>query len=254
VYSLNGKVALITGSSRGIGKAVAICLANAGANICINHVHPQFSPKAQQVKKIIEKGDREAIIILADVSRETEARRLVDKTVKKFGKIDILINNAGIFPSNPGTLTDRISIKEWHKIIETNLTGVFLCSKYVIKQMIMKNIKGRIINISSVAALTGGAFIGGAYVASKSGLIGLTYCLARQYGKFGIITNAILPGLTKTDILKIYNPKQIKEHLSETPLGRITEPSEIAEAVLFLLTHSMINGQTLVIDGGRVHP
>ena len=252
--SLKGKVALVTGASRGIGRAIALCLATAGANICINHVHPQFSSLANQVKKEIEKFGRRVIIIRADISKEEEVKRLVNEVIKEFGKIDILVNNAGIFPLSPGKLTHQISLREWNKILKVNLTGVFLCSKYCLDHMIPKNIKGRIINVSSVAALTGGSFMSGAYTVSKSGVIGLTYCLARQYGKFGIITNAVVPGLTRTDVLKIIPEQHIKDHISETPLGRIMEPSEIAEAVVFLLTHPVINGQILVVDGGRVHP
>lgn len=251
--SLSGKTAIVTGSSRGIGRAIALTLASYGVNVVVNHVHARYSNSAKEVSDKITKMGSHAYVVRADISKPDQVKMLVNKTIKRFNEIHILVNNAGIFPYKSGRLAHLVSNNELGKIVSVNLMGAFFCSKEVIKMMLRKKTQGKIINIASVAAFGGGGTATGVhYAASKAGLVGLTSSLANQYGKFNITVNAICPGLTCTDFLNKLRKETIQSHITTTPLGRISTPNDIAEAVILLTTHNMIHGQTIIVDGGRV--
>ena len=242
---LRGRIALVTGAGRGIGKATAIFLAKEGANIAVNDMDLQLAKEtAEEIRAI----GCEALAIKADVSNKTEVVRMVDTVIKNFGKIDILVNNAGIFSSVP--LID-ITEDEWDKVMDVNLKGVFLCSQVVMKFMI-KQRSGKIVNIASSAGKVGGIYAGAHYAASKAGVICLTKSLAKQLAQYNINVNAVAPALIETDMMKDW-PMQVKESLlRQVPLGRFGTPNEVAEAVLFLVSEgaNYITGATIDVNGG----
>jgi len=250
---LNNKVAIITGAAQGIGKAIAIELAKAGAKVIVNDINAR---KGKRLANQITRTGQTAIFIRANVSRGREVQKMVRSVAKRFGRIDILINNAGISPKRKGG--ERLQIKdikegEWEKVFDVNLKGVFNCSKAVMKIM-MKQKAGKIINIASIAGLVGGSlsFSGAHYAASKAGVLSLTKILAMELGPYGINVNAIAPGRIKTEMTKMSPPQVEKIFKKKIPLGRFGEPEEIAKAVTFLLSDSaaFIAGETLVVDGG----
>jgi len=250
---LNNKVAIITGAAQGIGKAIAIELAKAGAKVIVNDINAR---KGKRLANQITRTGQTAIFIRANVSRGREVQKMVRSVAKRFGRIDILINNAGISPKRKGG--ERLQIKdikegEWEKVFDVNLKGVFNCSKAVMKIM-MKQKAGKIINIASIAGLVGGSlsFSGAHYAASKAGVLSLTKILAMELGPYGINVNAIAPGRIKTEMTKMSLPQVEKIFKKKIPLGRFGEPEEIAKAVTFLLSDSaaFIAGETLVVDGG----
>lgn len=247
---LKGKVAIITGGARGLGKAFALRLAEEGAHIIIADIIDGVGVK----EEIKEKGG-EAIALYTDVSDEESTRNMARKAMEHFGKIDILINNAGIFASVGKKPFYEISSEEWDKVLGINLKGMFLCSKAVYPQMKRQG-KGKIINISS------GTFFMGApyfihYVASKGGIIALTRALAREVGDDGICVNAIAPGLTLSESVQ-GNPTYPEEYLRLTASGRCLKRDELPEdltgAIVFLASDEsdFITGQTIVVDGGSV--
>jgi 3-oxoacyl-[acyl-carrier protein] reductase len=239
---LKNKVAIITGSSRGIGKATAILFAKEGARVVINC--KEQTNEAQKVVSII--GKNKAIFIQADVSNKNGVKSLVSETIKKFGKIDILINNAGVI-FREGDWKSNINI--WHKTIDLNLTSGWLMTKEVAPIM-MKSRSGSIVNVSSIYGFLGAASVL-AYSSAKGGLITLTKALAKEFAPF-IRVNAIAPGNVMTDMTKEAGDKVIKYFEKQTPLKRSAQPEEIAKAILFLASDdaSFITGELLVVDGG----
>lgn len=244
---LEGKVAVVTGASRGIGRAIALKLADEGAKVVVNYSGSQA--KAEEVVGIIQENGGEAIAVQASVSKTEEVTALMDAAVKTFGSLDILVNNAGITRDN---LLMRMKEDEWDDVLDTNLKGVFLCTKAVTRQM-MKQRAGRIINISSIVGVAGNAGQAN-YVAAKAGVIGLTKTTAKELASRNILVNAIAPGFIETEMTEQL-PEDIKEGmLTQIPLAKLGQPEDIAKAVAFLASEdaNYMTGQTLHIDGGMV--
>ncbi len=244
---LDGKVALVTGASRGIGRAVAICLAKSGAKIAVNYAGNQAA--AEEVKQIIEQNGGEAILVQADISNAESVDAMVATVMEAFGRIDILVNNAGI---TRDTLLMRMKEADWNAVIQTNLTGVFYVTKAVSKIM-MKQRYGKIVNMSSVVGLMGNAGQAN-YAAAKAGVIGFTKSMAKELAARNITVNAIAPGFIATDMTAVLSDKVKEDLATKIPMGRLGEADDIASAVLFLVSDSAnyITGQTLNVDGGMV--
>ena len=242
---LEGKVALITGASRGIGRAIALKYAEAGANIIVNYSGNEA--KAQETVAEIEKMGREAIMIRANVGKTEEAENMVKEALERFGKIDILVNNAGITRDN---LLMRMKESEWDEVINVNLKGVFNMTKALTRPM-MKQRSGSIINITSVVGVLGNAGQAN-YVAAKAGVIGLTKTTARELASRNIKVNAIAPGFVDTDMTDVL-PEDVKSGiLAQIPFNRLGSADEISSVALFLASDasSYMTGQTLHVDGG----
>jgi 3-oxoacyl-[acyl-carrier protein] reductase len=236
---LAGKVALVTGASRGIGRAVAVALARAGADVAVNY--HERAEAAAEVHRDIEQAGRRAVTVQADVSRSGEVRRMVSDAEQALGPIDILINNAGI--ARPQKL-EEISERDWDELIEVNLKSCFLVTQAVVAGMRRRR-WGRIINISSVAAQVGGV-VGPHYAASKAGMIGLTHSYAALLAKEGVTANAIAPALIATDMVL----QNLRARPELIPVGRFGEADEVADACVMLAGNGYITGQTLNINGG----
>lgn len=245
--NLTGKVALVTGASRGIGQATAIDLAKAGVDIVVNFIGNEAV--AQETVEAIEALGRKAIKIKADVGNADEVQAMVDEAVAAFGHIDILVNNAGI--TRDGLLI-RMKDSDWDDVLNINLKGVYLVTKAVAKLMV-KQRAGRIINMTSVSGVTGN--VGQAnYAAAKAGVIGFTKTCAKELASRGITVNAVAPGFIETAMTDVL-PEKIKEGIAATvPFGRMGQPEEIASVVTFLASDfaSYITGQVLNVDGGMV--
>lgn len=244
---LEGKVALVTGASRGIGKAIALMLAENGADIAVNFAGSTAA--AEAVAAEIEKMGRKAILVQGDVSKTEVCAEMVEKVVKELGHIDILVNNAGI---TRDTLLLRMKEEDWDAVLNTNLKGVFNCTKAAVKYM-AKQRSGSIVNISSVVALMGNAGQAN-YAAAKAGILGFTRSVAKEMAARGIRVNAVTPGFIKTDMTNVLSEKVVAAMEASIPLARLGEPEDIAKAVLFLVSDNAayITGQTLHVDGGMV--
>ena len=235
------KVALITGGSRGIGRACALALAEAGYEIALSYASNQ--PAAQQVCDQIEAMGRQVCSVQADAASPEACQQLVETTMERYGRMDVLVNNAGI---TRDTLLIRMSNDDWEQVLDTNLSGAFYATRAAAKIM-MKQRYGRIINISSVVGVSGNAGQAN-YAASKAGLIGLTKALAKELGSRNITVNAVAPGFIETDMTDKLPKEAI---LTQIPLGRLGMAEDIAKAVTFLVTSGdYITGQTLCVDGG----
>jgi 3-oxoacyl-[acyl-carrier protein] reductase len=242
---LKSKVALVTGAGRGIGRAIALQLANAGTRVAINYNASAAAAEAL-VAEIAESGG-EALAIKADISRLEEATALVEQVLAQWGQLDILVNNAGITRDN---LLLRMKEDEWDRVIEVNLKGCFNCCKAAIRPMSRAR-QGSIINIASVVGLRGNAGQAN-YAAAKAGIIGLTRSLAREMGSRGIRVNAVAPGFIDTDMTSVL-PAQLKERMLEAiPLGRVGTGDDVARLVEFLAGSgaAYITGQVIAVDGG----
>jgi 3-oxoacyl-[acyl-carrier protein] reductase len=245
--NLKGKVVVVTGASRGIGKAIALMMAKVGADVAINY--SSNSLLAEQVKEEIEGMGSRAMIYQADVSDEASVMAFVNAVKETFGKIDILVNNAGITRDG---LVVRMKEEDFMKVIEINLKGTFLCSKHFGKQM-MKAKSGRIVNISSVVGVMGNAGQVN-YAASKAGIIGLTKSLAKEFGSRGINVNAIAPGFIETEMTGKLD-ENVKESYTKTiPLGHYGQVEDVANCAVFLSSAEShyITGQVIHVDGGMV--
>jgi 3-oxoacyl-[acyl-carrier protein] reductase len=244
---LQGKAALVTGASRGIGREIALELARQGADVAVNYAGSEA--KAQEVVEEIRALGREAFAVQADVANGEAVQEMVKQTIERFGKIDILVNNAGITRDN---LLMRMKDEEWDAVINTNLKGVFLCTKAVTRQM-MKQRSGRIINIASIVGVSGNAGQAN-YVAAKAGVIGLTKTAAKELASRGITVNAVAPGFITTDMTDKLTEDVKKGMLAQIPLARFGEPEDVAKVVSFLASDDSkyMTGQTLHVDGGMV--
>jgi 3-oxoacyl-[acyl-carrier protein] reductase len=245
--SLEGKAALVTGASRGIGREIALELARRGANVAVNYAGSEA--KANEVVDEIKKMGKDAFAIKCNVSNSEEVAAMVKETVDHFGKLDILVNNAGITRDN---LLMRMKEDEWDDVINTNLKGVFLCTKAVTRQM-MKQRSGKIINIASIVGVCGNPGQAN-YVAAKAGVIGLTKTSAKELAARNITVNALAPGFISTDMTDKLTEEIKAEMLKQIPLARFGDPKDIAKAAAFLASDdsAYITGQTLHIDGGMV--
>jgi 3-oxoacyl-[acyl-carrier protein] reductase len=243
--ALSEQVAIVTGASRGIGRATAIALAATGVKVVVNYA--QSSGAAEEVVQEIEKNGGNAIALKADVSKTEEVDSLIEQTLKTFGRIDILVNNAGI---TRDTLLLRMKLEDWQAVIDLNLTGVFLCTKAVSKVM-LKQKSGRVITITSVAGLMGNPGQAN-YSAAKAGVIGFSKTVAKELAVRGITVNAVAPGFIVTDMT---NDLKADEILKYIPLARYGQPEEVAGMIRFLATDpaaAYITGQVFNVDGGMV--
>ncbi len=240
---MKDKTVIVTGGAKGIGKAIALKFASEGANIVLNY----RSTSPEGVKNEIEAMGVKCLSVQADVSKTEEAQKLADAAIAEFGGIDVLINNAGI---TRDTLLMRMSEEDFDAVIETNLKGCFNMIKAVNKTM-MKKRSGAIINMSSVIGLAGN--VGQVnYAASKAGVLGITYSVAKELASRNITCNAIAPGMIATDMTDVLSDKVKEQILEGIPLKRFGQPEEIAETALFLAKSKYITGQVITVDGGMV--
>lgn len=242
---LNGKVALVTGAGRGIGREIALTLAGYGATVIVNYNGSE--EKAEEVVGKIKEAGGKAEAIRCNVAEFDRSKELIDQVIKSYGKLDILVNNAGITRDN---LIMKMSEADFDDVIAVNLKGAFNCIRHVSRQM-LKQRGGRIINISSVSGVMGNAGQAN-YCASKAGIIGLTKSVARELGSRGITSNCVAPGFIKTEMTDVLS-EDVKQSMGEQiPLKRFGETRDIAEAVAFLASDSAsyITGQVLQVDGG----
>jgi 3-oxoacyl-[acyl-carrier protein] reductase len=250
---LSGKVALVTGGTRGIGRATALALARAGANVVVNGLQ---NPDAQaEVVEMIERLGRKSIYVRADVGNRSDVEALFRELDRVFGKLDILVNNAGM----GGALTplEEITDDFWSSIFHVNLTGPFLCTQAAARRMISKEY-GRIVNVSSIAAVQGLA-MHPTYSAAKAGLLGFTKSTARYLGKYNITVNAVSPGPTDTELPEgqlAWRQKLREETARSSALGRVGTPEEVADTILFFASDYSrhVTGQMLLVDGGIAMP
>ncbi|WP_318504825.1 3-oxoacyl-[acyl-carrier-protein] reductase [Bacillus sp. T3] len=244
---LQGKAVLVTGASRGIGREIALELARQGANVAVNYSGSEA--RALEVVAEIQALGCEAFAVQCDVANSDSVTEMVKSAIERFGKLDILVNNAGITRDN---LLMRMKDDEWDSVINTNLKGVFLCTKAVTRQM-MKQRSGRIINIASIVGVSGNPGQAN-YVAAKAGVIGLTKTAAKELASRGITVNAVAPGFITTDMTDKLTEEVKEAMLSQIPLARFGEPGDIAKVVTFLASEDSryMTGQTLHVDGGMV--
>lgn len=246
---LAGKVALVTGSSRGIGKAEALALAEDGVNIIINYIRNEEA--AHQVAESVRLKGRESLVVKADVTKSKEVEYMVEKSISRFGKIDILVNNAGIAGEYIGKSIVDMTEDEWNMVVETSLKGTFLVTKYVAREMIKRK-EGRIINTSSVYGQSGGRPGVANYASAKSGIIGFTKTAALELSKYGVTVNAISPGFIETELARTL---PIKDDLvKQIPLRRFGKPEEIGRMIAFLASPhaAYITGSVVEVNGGRI--
>ena len=244
---VDGRIALVTGASRGIGRAVALALAANGADVAVNYAGS--TQAAETVAEEIRAMGRKALVVQADVSDAAAVQQMIADVTKEFGRIDILVNNAGI--TRDGLLM-RMKDEDWDAVLKTNLTGVYYCTKAVVKAM-MKQRYGRIINMSSVVGVTGNAGQAN-YAAAKAGVIGFTKATAKELASRSITVNAVAPGFIESDMTAGLPDKAKTDMAASSPLGKIGQPADVAQAVVFLASDwaGYITGQTLHVDGGMV--
>ena len=244
---LTGKTAIVTGGSRGIGRAAALTLAEAGADVAV--IYAGNTAAAEETVRLIEEKGRKGLAIQCDVADEAAVTAMVKDVKKELGRIDILVNNAGI--TRDGLLM-IMKEDDCQAVLDTNLTGAFHCTKAVTRLM-MKQRSGSIINITSVVGETGNAGQAN-YAAAKAGLIGFTKSVAKELASRNIRCNAIAPGCIETDMTAVLGEDTVDAMIKTIPMGRVAQPEEVAKAVLFLASDdaSYITGQTLNVDGGMV--
>jgi len=244
---LDGKVALITGGSRGIGRAVTLKLAKAGARVAVNYAGNLKA--ANEVCDLIKSAGGEAIAMQADVADSASVEAMVKEVMAAYGRIDILVNNAGITRDN---LLVRMKEEDWDAVMNTNLKGIFNCTKLV-SRIMMKQKAGKIVNMTSVVGIVGNAGQSN-YAAAKAGVIGFTKSMAKELASRNITVNAIAPGFISTDMTAVLSDQVKVELAAGIPLGRLGTPEDVAAAVMFLVSDAAnyITGQTVNVDGGMV--
>ncbi len=244
---LKDKVAIVTGGTRGIGRAIALKLADHGANIVINYRNSD--KEAEELKAILEEKGVKVLTVKCDISNFEDSKNLMDKCKEVFGKIDILVNNAGI---TKDTLIMRMKEEDFDNVIDVNLKGTFNCAKHA-SAIMLKQRFGKIINMTSVVGIAGNAGQVN-YAASKSGVIGLTKSLAKELGSRGITVNAVAPGFINTDMTASLSEKVKEEASKNIPLKRLGDPEDVANLVGFLASDAAnyITGQVINVDGGMV--
>ena len=244
---LDGQVALVTGSSRGIGAVIARRMAQAGAKVALNYNASLNA--AIEVKESISAGGGDAMLIAGDVSDESQASQTIKAVVSEYGRIDILVNNAGI---NRDRLLLRMSSSDFDEVLQVNLRGAFLCTKYVMPHLIRQHY-GRVINMSSVVGLTGNPGQAN-YAAAKAGLIGFTKAVAREVASRNVTVNAVAPGYIATGMVEGLNEDQRNQILERIPMGRFGTSEDVAETIMFLSSKGAgyLTGQVLTIDGGLI--
>jgi 3-oxoacyl-[acyl-carrier protein] reductase len=244
---LTDKTAVVTGGSRGIGRAIAVALAAEGAKVAV--IYAGNAAAAEETLSLIKEQGGEAVAMQCDVADDAAVSDMINAVKEQFGSVDILVNNAGI--TRDGLLM-RMKEGDWQTVLDTNLTGVFHCTKAVTKLM-MKQRSGAIINITSVVGQTGNAGQAN-YAAAKAGMIGFTKSVAKELASRGIRVNAVAPGCIDTDMTAVLSAAVKEDMLKSIPLGRVAQPEEVAKAVVFLASDnaSYITGQVLNVDGGMV--
>ena len=244
---LTDKTAVVTGGSRGIGRAIAVALAAEGAKVAV--IYAGNAAAAEETLSLIKEQGGEAVAMPCDVADDAAVSDMINAVKEQFGSVDILVNNAGI--TRDGLLM-RMKEGDWQAVLDTNLTGVFHCTKAVTKLM-MKQRSGAIINITSVVGQTGNAGQAN-YAAAKAGMIGFTKSVAKELASRGIRVNAVAPGCIDTDMTAVLSDAVKEDMLKSIPLGRVAQPEEVAKAVVFLASDnaSYITGQVLNVDGGMV--
>ncbi len=240
---LSSKVAIVTGSGRGIGKAIALKLAEVGATVVVNDIGESANGVAEEIRAM----NRQSLAVLADVSLAPDVTRMVETTIATYGKIDILVNNAGITRDQ---LVVRLSEEDWDKVLDVNLKSVFLCTAAALKYMI-KQRWGRIISITSIVGMVGNPGQAN-YASAKAGIIGFTRTIAKEVASRSITANAIAPGFIDTEMTQHIDEKRRQELIGRIPLGYLGSPRDVAEAVAFLASDEAryITGQVLNVDGG----
>ena len=241
--NLKNRVAVVTGSWRGIGRAIALKLAEAGASVVVNDIDKAAEAVAQEIRAM----GKQSQAVMADVSSASDVARLIETATATYNRIDILVNNAGI---NRDQLLVRMSDDDWDKVINIDLKSVFLCTRAVLRPMI-KQRWGRIISLSSIVGLIGNAGQAN-YASAKAGIIGFTRSVAREVASRGITANAVAPGFIDTEMTQQLSQNQRQELIARIPSGRLGSPEDVAAAVCFLASEeaSYITGQVLTIDGG----
>lgn len=247
---LQGKVALITGAASGMGRLAALTFAREGARVVAVDIDRDAG---EDTGRRIAEGGGEALFVPCDVSREDQVRAAFQAAVERFGHLDILYNNAGIFPPEDGSVVD-LEESVWDRVLAVNLKGVYLCCKHAIPAL-LRNGGGSIINVASFVALVGCTVPQDAYTASKGGVIALTKSLAVQFGPRQIRTNAIAPGPIETPLLTSWlltNPEERRRRLDRIPMGRFGRPEDVVQMALYLASDesAWVNGSVLVVDGG----
>ena len=252
---LQAKVSIITGAGTGLGKGMALIFAREGSSVVIAEVQQE---SGQEVAQQIKKEGGKALFLRTDITQASEVERMVEETLKTYGRIDVLINNAGINPSR--TPVHETSEEAWDATLAVNLKGAYLCSKYVLPVM-MKQRAGSIINISSIVGAMG-CSDRAAYAASKGGIIGLGRSMAVDYAPYGIRVNTLNPGFVETELTRIYfnklreqDPQKLERIIGHHPLGRLGKPEDVAYAALFLASDESpwITGLDMGVDGGFLH-
>ncbi|CAI8058299.1 3-oxoacyl-[acyl-carrier-protein] reductase FabG [Geodia barretti] len=242
--SLKGKVALVTGASRGIGRAVALALAAAGAQVVVNFVNRRDA--AMAVKKEIQVLGQESLLVQADVAAKQDVERMISHVLDHFGQIDILVNNATL---HRGGKVHRLPESDWESVMDSCLRGAFHCCQQVVPHMTARQ-SGRIINVSSIVGRIGWSG-DTAYGAAKAGLVGFTRSLAKEVAPYGITANVVMPGYIDTDMTSALTPRSKELMVSRIPLGRAGQPEEVAEVVIFLASQAAyVTGAVYVVDGG----
>ncbi|MCY0898619.1 MAG: 3-oxoacyl-[acyl-carrier-protein] reductase [Firmicutes bacterium] len=239
------KVAVVTGGSRGIGRHIALQLAKAGLKVAVSYRGNETA--AQETEALIRQQGAESLLLQLDVSQIANAQVLIDQVLQTWGRVDVVVNNAGIARD---TLLLRMKDSDWTEVIQTDLTGVFAVTRASMRPM-MKQRFGRIVNIASIAGLMGN--VGQAnYAAAKAGVIGFTRSVAREMASRNITVNAVAPGLIETDLTHDMSEDALQALVKQVPLGRLGRPDEVADAVWYLINADYVTGQTLVVDGGLV--
>ncbi len=250
--TLDGKVALVTGGASGIGRATALMFTREGAKLIVADTN---TDGGQQTVHMITENGGEATFVQVDVTNAAQIEAMISKTVEIYGKLDCSFNNAG---TEGTTMVSTIDYQEadWNRVLSINLTGVWLCMKYELQQM-LKQGGGAIVNTASVAGLVGSRGAGSAYAASKHGVVGLTKTAALEYAKQGIRVNCVCPGVIRTPMMErmlTRTPELEQQYIAAEPIGRLGRPEEIAESVVWLCSDaaSFVTGHTMTVDGGMV--